>query len=83
MQRLKSITESISTIRLDSVIVDTEHRLSERQQQALKIDWLIPSNLCSSSLSMEEQWKQLQLALDLFIALFHGPRIIRKIEFNQ
>lgn len=49
----RKITEPITTIRI-SVIANSGHRFDERQQQAVKIGWLISSILCLSSLRMEE-----------------------------
>lgn len=67
---------------LDMVIADTEHRFGERQQQAVKMGWLIPSILCSSSVRMEEQWEQLESALDLYTDLLLDPKVVIKSEFK-
>lgn len=67
---------------LDSIIADIEHRLGKRQQQIIKIGWLIPSILCSLSLSIEEQWEQLYSTLNLYTVLFPDPRAIIKSEFK-
>ena len=58
------------------------HRFGKRQQDSIKIGWSIPYLLGkSTTISLQDQQKQLESALDLYVDLFQDSKIVLKREF--